>query len=238
LYLIFTEIYQKENIVGVFVFGSWNLGSWDETSDVDTLTLINSKESFENFFRLEDGTGEISYHISIDRILDWYINGDAIRPQSLEIWATPYYWANPKYETLVTELRALLPELVNCNKSKIYKSAKEAARLNLERLIRRSAENYHTKEWRKLCYHSLQLEKHLLSWLTYKDFEQSIAHSCQKLTKFKHTNLSFSEIIKLLTESAEKMRSMQSLVVDLDNQNLNTTLERFRKEFKSMIIKE
>jgi hypothetical protein len=67
--------------VGVFVFGSWNLGSWYEGSDVDTIALINFGEYRESIEHIPDDSGEVSYHVDFEGYIAHFIDDSKLMIQ-------------------------------------------------------------------------------------------------------------------------------------------------------------
>ena len=97
----FAELmYGADNVVGVFVFGSWNLGSWHDGSDVDTITLIRFGTPKETIEFLDDDSGEVSFHADFEGYLAHFLNKELpmIQFQAVEILGAKYNYINPKYK--------------------------------------------------------------------------------------------------------------------------------------------
>lgn len=95
-------MYGADNVVGVFVFGSWNLGSWHDGSDVDTITLVRFDTPKETIEFLNDGSGEVSFHADFEGYLAHFLNKELsmIQFQAVEILGTKYHYINPKYKKI------------------------------------------------------------------------------------------------------------------------------------------
>ena len=232
------NFFGEENIIGVFLFGSWNLGSWYEKSDVDTIVLVNTIQSFEEILYLQDNTGEVSYHISINRLLDQFIKGDKISVNTLEILETPYNWINPEFNSLFIKLKQLLPKIIDCKKIQIYNSelhnfTKLLIRLRSFLFSNTKDKNYKNQlHWKKIVYHALQSEYLLKSWLFYISWEESVFYSQEQLVLYKTKPISLEEAYQSIIESRERFTKFKFQIKNSDSTQLHKKLKILQKGFK------
>lgn len=178
------SMYGVDKVVGVFVFGSWEWGSWCENSDVDTITLVLFGEYKETIVRLPDGSGEVSQHVDFEGYIAHFMNErlPMISFQALTILGAQYNYINPKYCDIWHRVQQRSKEIILLSGPKVafFEKARLEDSINrISREIEQYGANIHAHP--KVFYRVQQERRQLLAIANFQEWNDEFYNCLTEL---------------------------------------------------------
>lgn len=125
---------REEEWLGIFHFGSYNYGLFDEYSDIDSRYIVFSKEPIKEYSYKQEHIEVVSFDTFVWGLTDGQLT-------FLETLFTNYYFVNPKYIEEWKQLRSYLHILIKNQRYKIGQSLLFCASQSIEKYEKNISED-------------------------------------------------------------------------------------------------